>query len=347
MIARRFCYQRFCYRRFCYQRIYFRRFGYLSPLCIGLLLISSPIKADPRFSKLFENAFAGAVILSDSDAVTLGFKDFDPNNWLNIDDEDAGTPESVDLRKSLNVYTLPWTETLTQSPTFNNQLVFRLSALEADGDTIDFQSSKPDKHHEYVLGGYVGYQQQIKFEDHWSFNTGVGAHLQYYKSRYSYNSAASKQYLKPLVDGVLVNTDAWATTAQSEVGFSYLKLKQWGKLTFDSSFNYFYGVGWGEANQGDVGYPEGWYWSNEAKLFFDVTDFGRSVQTIYSSIRRVDIGGDTFNTIGSPYYYEATLGWLMTPPFAIKFVDNIGIGLSINYGSALKGGSLVLFFNQD
>jgi hypothetical protein len=38
---------------------------------------------------------------------------------------------------------------------------------------------------------------------------------------------------------------------------------------------------------------------------------------------------------------------LMTPPFKIDYVDNIGIGLSINYGSDLKGGSIVLFFNQD
>lgn len=37
----------------------------------------------------------------------------------------------------------------------------------------------------------------------------------------------------------------------------------------------------------------------------------------------------------------------MTPPFKTQWVDNVGIGLSLNYGSALKGGSLVLFFNQD
>ncbi|MFV0489046.1 MAG: Solitary outer membrane autotransporter beta-barrel domain, partial [Vibrio fluvialis] len=30
-----------------------------------------------------------------------------------------------------------------------------------------------------------------------------------------------------------------------------------------------------------------------------------------------------------------------------SFIDNIGIGLAFNYGSAFKGGSIVLFFNQD
>ncbi|CSC51951.1 Protein of uncharacterised function (DUF3233) [Vibrio cholerae] len=37
----------------------------------------------------------------------------------------------------------------------------------------------------------------------------------------------------------------------------------------------------------------------------------------------------------------------MTPPFEMELVDNIGLGLTFNYGSAFKGGSIVLFFNQD
>ncbi|WP_244249518.1 Solitary outer membrane autotransporter beta-barrel domain, partial [Vibrio fluvialis] len=51
--------------------------------------------------------------------------------------------------------------------------------------------------------------------------------------------------------------------------------------------------------------------------------------------------------LGTSMYYEASVGWLMTPPFEISFIDNIGIGLAFNYGSAFKGGSIVLFFNQD
>jgi len=29
-------------------------------------------------------------------------------------------------------------------------------------------------------------------------------------------------------------------------------------------------VGWGEANGGDIGHPEGWYIVNEAKIFYDL-----------------------------------------------------------------------------
>jgi len=41
------------------------------------------------------------------------------------------------------------------------------------------------------------------------------------------------------------------------------------------------------------------------------------------------------------------LGWLITPWFKSSWIENVGVGLTINYGSSLRGGSLVLFFNQD
>ncbi|GAL26185.1 hypothetical protein JCM19239_857 [Vibrio variabilis] len=94
----------------------------------------------------------------------------------------------------------------------------------------------------------------------------------------------------------MVNTSAWATSIQ-QMGFNYSKDKGWGLVKLKSTFNYFSGYGWGKANDGDVGTPEGWYWSNEAKLFYDVTDWGRSIQTVYTSIRRVDIGGDTLGIL--------------------------------------------------
>ena len=69
-------------------------------------------------------------------------------------------------------------------------------------------------------------------------------------------------------------------------------------------------------------------------------------QSFYTSFNRVDIGGDTKKPLNTDHYYEASMGWLMTPPVKIPFVVNIGVGMSLNYGSAFKGGSLVLFFNQ-
>jgi hypothetical protein len=68
---------------------------------------------------------------------------------------------------------------------------------------------------------------------------------------------------------------------------------------------------------------------------------------MYSSVKRIDVGGDTSVPLGTHSYYEASLGWLLDPDLLNDWVDNVGIGFTINYGSTLKGGSLVVFFNQD
>ncbi|MGX9522126.1 Solitary outer membrane autotransporter beta-barrel domain [Vibrio mediterranei] len=313
---------------------------FVSLMCLTTL--SSQSVAEPEFRDLFEEDFAAAIILTDSDALTLGFKDFDPSSVLNIDNDEIGSQEALDRRKNIAVSALPLTFALNDADSFQQRLTLRFSALRIEDQILD----APDNHTKYVLGAFTGYEQEIQFSEHWTFETGIGAHLQYLHSDYDFQSSYSKLF-QPFLDGKVVNTSAWAASLQPKVGFNYHKYKPWGEVKFKSTFNYFSGVGWGKANDGDVGTPEGWYWSNEAKLFYDVTDWGRSVQTIYTSLRRVDIGGDTVGMLGSPHYYEGTVGWLMTPPFKIEFVDNIGIGLSINYGSDLKGGSIVLFFNQD
>lgn len=120
-----------------------------------------------------------------------------------------------------------------------------------------------------------------------------------------------------------------------------------GRYKLSTSWHYFNGVGWGEANNGDVGNPEGWYIANEAKIFYDLVRWDKNITSMYSSIRRIDIGGDTVESMGTTSYYEGSVGWLLNPNLFNEWVDNVGIGFTINYGSSLKGGSLVLFFNQD
>lgn len=83
------------------------------------------------------------------------------------------------------------------------------------------------------------------------------------------------------------------------------------------------------------------------KDFYDFSHIGRSNQLIYSSFNRIDIGGDISEPMIATHYYEISLGWLMTPPFTSSWIDNVGLGLTVNYGSALRVGSVVLFFNQE
>ncbi len=61
---------------------------------------------------------------------------------------------------------------------------------------------------------------------------------------------------------------------------------------------------------------------------------------------RFDLGGDLEGPLGNHYYYEAGVGWLLDIHERIPFIDNIGIGINLNYGSLLRGGTLVLLFNE-
>ena len=85
---------------------------------------------------------------------------------------------------------------------------------------------------------------------------------------------------------------------------------------------------------------------NGLKANYRLANWFGYIPSAYTSVKRIDLSGDPVASLGTDKYYELSLGVLLTPPILRDFVDNVGIGISINYGSALKGGSLVLFFNE-
>ncbi|WP_117234045.1 Solitary outer membrane autotransporter beta-barrel domain [Vibrio maerlii] len=297
--------------------------------------------------KSFEQDFAATVILTNSDVVTFGIVDFNPNELLRTDNEELGSEQALESRKNIGVTTLPYTFSLDPDDEVQNHfLTLKLAALriEQDVDLRGFEGS--DIHVEIIVDGYVRYQYKKYLNDSWDITYGLGSHLMYYHSDYRYQSSPLGNF-KQFLDGDVVNTSAWSNIIEPEAVISYTKPTDWGSWTFKSGYHYMYGVSWGEANKGDLGNPEGWYVTNGIEGFYDVVHWGRSVQTLFGRVNRVDIGGDVSEPFGTNHYYEGTIGWLMTPPFNSDWIDNFGIGININYGSALKGGSIILLFNQD
>lgn len=294
-----------------------------------------------------EQSFAYTVVLSDSDVFTVGIKDFNPNELFNTDNPELGTEDSVANRKKYGISTLPMSFRLNDEEERNkHELFFRMSGLATDENVRWGNETVLDDFRQVILDVYTAYRYEYKLDDNWTIIPGIGTHLMRYENTMDYNSATGKSYA-PILDGLLFNTTAWANIYEPHLKLSYKKNEDWGKWQVSSAGHYFYGYGWGEANQGEIGNSEGWYIVNSATLVYDIEQIGRSIQSVYSTIRRVDVGSDVSQPLGTTFYYEATVGWLMTPPFEISFVDNIGLGLTFNYGSAFKGGSLVLFFNQD
>lgn len=70
--------------------------------CLAMVFASTSSyssKVQKQLQKEFDYNFASSIVLSDSDVFTFGFSNFDPNEFLNLDDELLGDSESVDLRK--------------------------------------------------------------------------------------------------------------------------------------------------------------------------------------------------------------------------------------------------------
>ncbi|WP_295890981.1 Solitary outer membrane autotransporter beta-barrel domain [uncultured Vibrio sp.] len=314
-----------------------------------LLLLSTSANATSS-SKLFQNElqqrFASAVILMDSDVFTFGIHDFDPNDWFNLENEEIGTEESVSLRNRIQVTTLPYTIDLSNDEDIHkHSVMFRLSGLVSEKRIKINNLESGDLNKDRIIAGYAAYKYKHAINEKWSVEPAFAVHLMHYDNEFDYRSDILTN-AKPLLDGVYLNTSAWSLIYEPTINFKYERKKPWGSWHIESKWHYFYGHGWGQANYGEIGNTEGWYVANGIQSIYNFDKWGKAVQSMYTRFSRIDLGADIQQPLGTNYYYEASIGWLMTPPFDTDWVDNVGIGLNFNYGSALKGGSIVLFFNQ-
>ncbi|OBT07976.1 hypothetical protein A9264_05780 [Vibrio sp. UCD-FRSSP16_10] len=320
-------------------------------LCLVALLVTATAHADEILKKILEQNFASAVLLSDSEAISFGFQNFNPNNFF-TDNDEIGSKESLELRKQITIYTIPYTldlpdvpltdgTNLTQKFTFVGSYLKTERDLSFSSDPNELEDTSKEEHFTFA----TQYSSKYPLTKHWGLNTGIGSNLMYYRNKYIYRNSISSD-LRDRLDGYAFNTDAWALTLKPSIELNYIKPQNWGHWEGFSEMKYFYGYGWGEANYGDVGNPEGWYWINGLKGFYDIGQLGGYAQSVFTSIRRIDVGGDLKDPMGTTNYYEWSAGWLMSVPFLKDYVDNIGLGLNLNYGSSLKGGTLVFLINE-
>lgn len=303
------------------------------------------VKASGDIQSRAEQDFAAAVILTDSDVITFGIQDFNPNSITPFENENLGNDDSLDLRNRVAVTAIPYSFELgSPSPQFHNELSFRASFIHFENEiSLNSRPDLPaDTDINKIYGGFVQYKLTYDISDAWKLSYGVGNHLMYYENNHHYNSPESQQF-QPELDGNAYNTSSYAYIIEPNVSAEYTLNRSWGYWKYSSNFNYFHGVTWGESDGGE---PHGWYLMNGVKLNYNVSNWGGYIPSVYTSVKRIDLGGSPTISFGTDSYYEFSLGWLLTPPILRDYVDNVGIGLNMNYGSALKGGSIVIFFNE-
>ncbi|WP_394245333.1 Solitary outer membrane autotransporter beta-barrel domain [Vibrio astriarenae] len=322
------------------------RLFYLFAILAAIPLVASASELDNTIQKIYERKFASTVLLTDTEAVQFGIHNFNPNAILNTSDDELGTPESIQNRNTVSVYSLPYTLSFPSKVENDRHLIrLKLFWIHTDSEFSIYDTSTiDDELTEDTYGGSIGYAYLHQWLTNVTVTHSLTTHFMFYENTFKPNSLISS-VVSELLSGRAVNTKAWANLYQPAISFAYTQPESWGRWQLSSSWNYVYGYGGGEANQGRIGNPETWYTVNKALVDFDLPKF-KYVQSMFLGFERVDLSGDAQAEFNTNHYYEASIGYLIHNPLSNDLVDNIGIGLNFNYGSDFKGGSIVLYFNK-
>ncbi|OCH68294.1 Solitary outer membrane autotransporter beta-barrel domain [Vibrio splendidus] len=324
---------------------------YIILLLMGLSS-SSAYGSNELIQNRLEKIFSVSIALTDSDAISIGFVDFDPNSFINLNDSGFGSDKTIDTRSQVSVGSIPYSSVIkTDDPDFDLIWSVRGSYALSEQDIEISSDVTPDRrvnpNEDSVLGLYGFFGGQNHLNQHWSIAYGLGTHLLYYRNKYEYNNSYSQAFQSQL-DGYALNTSAWALVAEPSVKLQYLQPKEWGSWNVSSRVRYFYGTGWGEANDGDIGNPEGMRFINELEFRQNVALDAWSLNNpqIHYNLTRIDVAGDLTAPLDTHYYYEFGAGLVFDVPYDSYFFDNFGIGINFNYGSSLSGGSLLFLLNS-
>lgn len=316
-------------------------------LCLNVV-IGKTYARDFSPAQQFEEAFATSLVLSDSSMITFGIADFNPNNYLDNNNEHIGSSDSIELRSKVTVYSLPYTFELTNDPNslWSHEITVRGSYVNTNIDVEFKEMSLPDTDLDEIFGLYAEYAQNYIFRDNWTISFGNALHLMHYKNSHEYNSEFS-QSLAPWLDGVYYNVSSNAFIIEPKITFEYKKESNWGEWRFNNSYHYAYGQGFGGSSKvsPDVN-PEVWRFVNSVQLRYNMVHWNSLAQVLYLKAKRVDLGGDVNEPLGTDYYYEFNIAWLIDTRKWVSLIDNVGIGFTFNVGSALRGGSIVLFYDE-
>ncbi|MEZ8943652.1 Solitary outer membrane autotransporter beta-barrel domain [Vibrio sp. 10N.247.311.12] len=326
------------------------------PRSIILLLMglssSSAYASNELIQNRLEKIFSVSIALTDSDAISIGFVDFDPNSFINLNDSGFGSDKTIDTRSQVSVGSIPYSSVInTDDPDLDliwsvrGSYALSEQDIEISPEVTSDRRVNPNKDSVLGLYGFFGVQNHLT--QRWSIAYGLGTHLLYYRNKYKYNNSYSQAFQSQL-DGYALNTSAWALVGEPSVKLKYLKQQEWGSWNVSSRVRYFYGAGWGEANDGDIGNPEGMRFINELEFRQNVALDAWSLNNpqVHYNFRRIDIVGDLTDPLDTHYYYEFGAGLVFDVPYDSYFFDNFGVGINFNYGSSLSGGSLLFLLNN-
>lgn len=287
-----------------------------------------------------------ALLMTDDDVVNLGFVDFNPNDYVEINDR-FGTDDSKNLRGDLKSIAIPWEKDILQQGDTSIKLKAKLAYLERTQEVLfaNQAEEQADKLEESTLLVGFGAAQSIEFAPQWELETGFYLNWLRYRNHTDFNSNASRA-LASRLNGVRTNMNYQALIAEPVAALKYYQ--PWGRsqLQWFAKAHYLSGTAIHPDMKAHDIKPEAWYTSvgvDGKRPFARASLQGNS---LWYHFAKVDMGGDLSGGLGANNYYEAGVAWLVDTPKYDSWLSNIGLGISLNYGSELKGGTLVLLFNK-
>lgn len=289
-----------------------------------------------------EESFAVATLMSDSEALTFGFTNFD----LNVNDPGFGDETTAELKNSLTVFVIPYTWELdSQAYSWDHFLTLRAFYINSARD-IELFTGVDDTLKQNTLGVYGSYSQYFRITDSWYVSSAFGLHLTYYENSYNYGDGFPDATRAEL-DGSAFNVSALALIGEPQVGIGYTRAEQWGTWRAHNDINYIFGQGFGGSVDDPWGiHPEGFRVTNGVEFTVSVPQLWGVHDFLTIDLKRIDLYGDLESLAENGNYYEASFGWVIDTNNKIPLLDNIGIGLSVNYGSSISGATIVLYWNE-
>lgn len=294
-----------------------------------------------------ESILATSLVLTDSEAITFGVMSFDPAQFVPLSGDQFGDEDSLERRRSVTTYAFPMRWQLSDDKQqLKAQLKLRLNYLQFERDLVvtnvenDIGNSTQGRNKNAVYGGYLANAWSYEINDAWKIEAEAGAHLLRYKSRVASST--------PVVD---VNTDALfdgdtnALVGEIKTRAIYRNDNDTLPWEFQSTYSYYRGRTIGSGGLDEVR-PDTWTWSNGVVARWHLSPVWDMPNQIRTLVRRIELGGDVVETFNSRSYYELGVGWLFDTEDRFGWLNNLGLSVSLNVGSALSGGSLVLLYNQ-
>ncbi|QSP94723.1 Solitary outer membrane autotransporter beta-barrel domain [Marinobacter salinisoli] len=293
--------------------------------------------------------FSLAAFLTNGETIRFGVWDFDPNEVFRLEDPELGSAESSELRRSIRNVMMPLT-TSTPLPQWNSELIWggSLALIEVtrEGQLVASEEAALDEIRDQVFSVGAHARWDYFLRPDWHLRARIEGRWMRYRNDTAFRTVQSRR-IEPDLDGLVSNIRVKALMTETAIGTWYQNYLHGSVWHWTADVHYLAGDTYDTDVPAHNTQPRAWFTRAGVRIRDPLRIPLWRDQSLWLEAYRVDMGGDLDGQLGNDHYYELGGGWQMEMPDWVPYLDNIAIGININYGSVLRGGTLVFLFNEE